>query len=89
MIVASGFVVINELDDMEGVTSELKARDMEVNEVKDDKIVFLVERETIHEAKVLLDSLKDIEGVRNINIAYYSLEGSDKSSEDLLPISNS
>ncbi len=87
MIVASGFVVINELDDMERVISELKARDMEVNEVKDDKIVFLVEKETVREAKALLDSIKDVEGVRGIYLAYYSLEDSDKSLGDLLPFS--
>lgn len=87
MIVASGFVVINELDDMERVVSGLKAKEVEVNDAKDDKIVFLVEKETVSEAKALLDSLKDVEGVRSIYLAYYSLEGSDKDLKDLLPFS--
>lgn len=87
MIVASGFVVLNELDDMEKVIGTLKTIDIEINEAKDDKIVFLVERETVSEAKALLDSFKDIEGVRSIYLAYYSIEGSDKDVKDLLPFS--
>ncbi len=82
MIVASGFVEANELDDVERVVNELKIRGIEVNEVNEEKVVFLVERETMAAVKAELDSLKDIDGVRNVYLAYYSLEGSDKGSEN-------
>lgn len=85
MIVASGFIEINEINDVEKVVTELKTRGVEVNEIKEDKIVFLVERETASEVKKSLDSLKDIDGVRNVYLAYYSLEGGDKDLENLLP----
>lgn len=85
MIVASGFIEVNDIKDVEGVVSELKVRGVEVNEVKDEKIVFLVERETVSEVKNSLDSLRDIDGVRNVYLAYYSLEGSDRDLENLLP----
>lgn len=85
MIVASGFIEVNDIKDVEGVVSELKVRGVEVNEVKNGKIVFLVERETVSDVKNSLDSLKDIDGVRNVYLAYYSLEGSDMDIENLLP----
>lgn len=85
MIVASGFIEVNDIKDVEGVVSELKVRGVEVNEVKNEKIVFLVERETVSDVKNSLDSLKDIDGVRNVYLAYYSLEGSDMDIENLLP----
>lgn len=85
MIVASGFIEANDMKDVERVVDELKARGVEVNEIKDEKIVFLVERETVSEVKNSLDSLKDIDGVRNVYLAYYSLEGSDRDIENLLP----
>lgn len=78
MIVASGFVEANELNDVERVVNELKIRGIEVNEVNEEKVVFLVERETMAEVKAELDSLKDIDGVRNVYLAYYSLEGGDE-----------
>lgn len=87
MIVASGFIEANDIKDVEGIVSELKVRGVEVSEVKDEKIVFLVERETVSEVKNSLDSLRDIDGVRNVYLAYYSLEGSDRDLENLLPFS--
>lgn len=84
MIVASGFIEANDTKDVEIVVGELKSRGLEVNDVKDEKIVFLIERETVSEVKNSLDSLKDIDGVRNVYLAYYSLEGSDRDKEDFI-----
>lgn len=81
MIVASGFVVANEPADVEKVVESLKAGNIEVNDIKEDKITFLIERETVNEAKSVLDSLKDIDGVMNVYLAYYSIPGSDASSD--------
>ncbi len=88
MIVASGFVEANEPEDVEKVVESLKAGNVEVTDVKEDRITFLIERETISEAKGVLDSLKDIEGVRSVYLAYYSLPGSDEGIEESLPISS-
>jgi len=85
MIVASGFIEANDIKDVERVVDELKARGVEVNEVKDEKIVFLIERETVSEVKNSLDPLKDIDGVRSVSLAYFSLEGSDRDLENSLP----
>lgn len=74
MIVASGYIEANEIKDVETVVRELQARNIEVNEVKEEKIVFLVERDTAEKVKAELDTLKDIEGVRGVYLAYFSLE---------------
>jgi nitrate reductase NapAB chaperone NapD len=74
MILASGFLETNDPTDNEKVIQTLRERAVEVNGVKDEKIVFLIERETASEVKPVLDSLKDIEGVRNVYLTYYSIE---------------
>lgn len=84
MIVASGFIEANEINDVPKVVSELRIRNVEVNEIRDERIVFLIERESVSEVKNSLDSLKDIDGVKNVYLAYYSLEGSDDDTEGLL-----
>ena len=78
MIIASGFVEVDGLKNVETVVSEMKDRGLEVNEIEKVKVVFLLEAETIGAVKAELDSLKDIEAVRNVHLAYYSLEGADK-----------
>jgi nitrate reductase NapAB chaperone NapD len=78
MVVASGYVEANGLDNVERVVSELKTRGVEVNEINAEKVVFLIERENLVDVKAVLESLKKIEGVRNVYLAYYSLEGSDE-----------
>lgn len=88
MIVASGFIEANEPADVEKVAESLKAGNVEVNDIKEDRITFLVERETVNEVKSVLDSLKDIEGIRNVYLAYYSIQGSDEGIEELLPMSS-
>lgn len=81
MIVASGFIEIDGESQMEHVVRELKTRDLEINEVLKTKVVFLIERESIGEVKTELDSMKNINGVKNVHLAYYSLEGTDEDSD--------
>lgn len=78
MVIASGFVEANEAKDVDLVVNGLKARGVEVNGVKDDRIVFLVERDTTSEVKNELEALKYIEGIRSVYLTYYSLEDSDE-----------
>ncbi|MDI6800738.1 MAG: chaperone NapD [Thermodesulfovibrionales bacterium] len=77
MVVASGYVEANELSDVEMVVNNLKAMDIEVNDVNEEKVVFVIERETAVEVKKKLDSLRDVAGVRNVYLAYFSLEDVD------------
>ncbi|MCL4455947.1 MAG: chaperone NapD [Nitrospirae bacterium] len=86
MVVASGFIEANQAGDAEKVALELKQREIEVSDMKGEKVVFLIERETAAEIKKTLDSLKDIEGVRSVYLAYFSLEGSDEDVKDMLPL---
>lgn len=78
MIVASGFVETDGHTDVDSIVSELETRQMEVNEVLKTKIVFLIERDTIGAVKTELDSIRGINGVKNVHLAYYSLEGTDE-----------
>ncbi len=80
MIVASGFVEIDGHIDVENIVRELETRKMEVNEVLKTKIVFLIERDTIGAVKSELDAIRKIDGVKNVHLAYYSLESSDDDS---------
>jgi nitrate reductase NapAB chaperone NapD len=81
MIIASGFIEVDGLHNVEKVMGELKKRGMEVNEVEKVKVTFLIERETIGDVKSELDSLRDIKDVRNVHLAYYTLEGADEGTE--------
>ena len=81
MIVASGFVETDGLGSVDGVVGELKERGLEVNEIVQVKVVFLIERDSVAAVKKELDSLKDINGVKTVHLAYYSLEGSDEGPE--------
>ena len=78
MIVASGFIEVEGQVNIENVVDELKKRSLEINEILKTKIVFLIERETIGTVKSELDSLKKISGIKNVHLAYYSLEGTDE-----------
>lgn len=77
MIVASGFIEASTIEDVQGIISELNINNVEVKEINNDRIVFLIERETSKEVRQILDSLKFIDNVRNVYLAYFSLEGSD------------
>lgn len=79
-MIASGFVEANGLQDVDKVIDELRRRGVEVNETSGGKIVFLVERESAGEVKREIESLKEIDGVRSVYLAYYSIEGGDKDS---------
>ncbi|HMK64203.1 MAG TPA: chaperone NapD [Thermodesulfobacteriota bacterium] len=78
MIWTSGFLEVDNPDGLAPVVQELEKRGIEVNGTENDKIVFLIERETPAQVKAALDALKDIPGVRSVNLSYYSLEGSDE-----------
>ncbi len=78
MIVASGYLELDNPSVLESVSSELKARHIEISETTEDRIVFLIERESSKEAQQEVDSLKDIPGTRSVYLAYFSLDGADQ-----------
>lgn len=78
MIVASGFVEVAGLENVENVVAELRDRGLDVNEIEKVKVVFIAEGDTIGAVKAELDSIKNIEAVRTVHLSYYSLEGADK-----------
>ncbi len=79
MIVASGYIEVDNIDKMEQVAGELRSRRFEVGEMAGDRIVFLVERETAAQARADIDALQQIEGAKSVNLAYFSFEGADQS----------
>ncbi|MEK7379485.1 MAG: hypothetical protein AAB075_00575 [Gemmatimonadota bacterium] len=78
MVIASGFLEVNELNDVERVLGELKLRGVRIEGVNEEKVVFLIEKETITDAKIEIDSLNGIEGIRNVYLTYYSMEGAEE-----------
>jgi nitrate reductase NapAB chaperone NapD len=82
MIVASGFVEVNEERDVPRVVQSLEERGFEVSERSAEKIVYLVEGERAGEVRARIDALKDIPGVRGVYLAYFSLEGADEEGRD-------
>jgi len=77
MLVASGYIEAHDEGHVDIVVNDLKRRNIEVTDVNEEKVVFLIERDTTAEMKRDLDTLKDVEGARGVYLAYYSLEGAD------------
>lgn len=78
MIVASGFVEANEEQDVPRVVQALEERGFEISEKSVEKIVYLVEGEKAGEIRSRIDALKELPGVRNVYLTYFSLEGADQ-----------
>ncbi len=77
MVIASGYIEANELNDVDRIVTCLRVKGVEVDEINDEKIVYLVERQTHALLKKEIESLKDIEGVRNVYLTYFSLDESE------------
>lgn len=78
MVIASGYIELNSEEMVASVTETLKSINIEISTIHQDKVVFLIERQSSDETKKTLETLKDIDGVRNVYLAYFSLEGSDE-----------
>lgn len=77
MVIASGYIELNSEEMMNSVLEILKKTNVEITKAHEDRIVFLIERESSAETKNTLESLKNIDGVRNVYLAYFSLEASE------------
>jgi nitrate reductase NapAB chaperone NapD len=78
MIIASGHIELNTEDDMNRVLEELKRRNVEVPFYGSGKILYVVEGESERQVKIVIEKLREIEGVREVFLSYYSLDGADK-----------
>jgi len=74
MIVASGFVEAKGLNNLNKVLNELTTRGIEINEINEEKVVFLIERNNINSLKAELHSLRKIAYINDVYLSYYSLE---------------
>ncbi len=77
MIIVSGYIEVNDREAIPLIIEALKERNLEVHDIKEQKIVFLMERDLEGmpgvEGRIRreLDSLKEIEGISNVYLAYF------------------
>lgn len=75
MVVASGFVEVDDMKNTGRIVGELKKRNMKIDYIETEKVIFLFERESFEDVRTEIDSLKNVEDVRNVHLTYYSFEG--------------
>ena len=76
MVIASGFIEVNKLNEIERIINELRMRKIEINEINSEKIAFLIERETMDKVKKDFEPLKDINGVKSEPFEELTIDGS-------------
>jgi|Deesub1362A_J573_1020465.scaffolds.fasta_scaffold00373_7 nitrate reductase NapAB chaperone NapD len=74
MIVASGIISVDREDKVDGVVDELKKRSIMVDDIDMDKIIFLIEAETVDIVRSEIERLRHIEHVRDVQLLFYSFE---------------
>ncbi len=74
MIFASGVVEIAGSLNIDSILNELKSRGLEIDDVVGEKVSFQIERNTLGDVKLEMNSLKEVSGINNVHITYYSLE---------------
>jgi len=74
MIFASGVVEIAGSLNIDKMIEELRNRGLVIDGIEEEKVSFQIERKTIGDVKSEMNSLKDVDGVNNVHITYYSLE---------------
>jgi hypothetical protein len=74
MIFASGVVEIAGGLNVDSIVNVLKSRGLEIDDIEGEKVLFQIERITIGDVKSEMNSLKEVNGINNVHITYYSLE---------------
>lgn len=74
MVFASGYLEVNGIHNVGKIVSELKRREIGINDIAEERIVFLMERENVEVIKSEIALLKDIGDVRSVHLTYYSVE---------------
>jgi nitrate reductase NapAB chaperone NapD len=81
MLVASGYIVAESTEKITHITNSLISRGIEIPEIKGEKLLFLIERDSEVEIVREIDELKYIDGVVSVQLSYISLPGADKGSD--------
>ncbi len=74
MVVAGGFVEVNGITNITKIVGELQRRGMNIDEVESEKILFLMEKDSVDSVKTEINSLRGIDEVKNVHLTYYSFE---------------
>lgn len=74
MVVASGYLEVNGIHNVGKIVNELKRREISINDIAEEKIMFLMERENVDVIKSEIALLKEIGEVRSVHLTYYSVE---------------
>ena len=74
MVVASGYLEVNGIHNVGEIVSELKSRKIGINDIAEERIMFLMERDNVDVIKSEIALLKDIGDVRSVHLTYYSVE---------------
>jgi hypothetical protein len=74
MVVAGGFLEVNGIHNVGKIVDELERREIGINEIAEERIMFLLERESVDVIKSEIALLKGIGEVRSVHLTYYSVE---------------
>jgi nitrate reductase NapAB chaperone NapD len=74
VVIASGFVEVNGINHIRKIVGELKRRRVNIEEIESEKILFLMEKDSVDAVKAEIDSLRVIENIKNVHLTYYSIE---------------
>lgn len=74
MVVGSGYLDVNGIHNVGKIVSELKRREIGINDIKEERIMFNIERETIDAIKNEIASMGVLDDVKNVRLTYYSVE---------------
>jgi len=76
MIITSGVIKVERLDKVDDVVEKLKKKDIKVDDIDRDQIIFIIETEAIDTARAEIENLRDIEHVKDVHLLFYSFEDS-------------
>ncbi|MCX8027840.1 MAG: hypothetical protein N3A62_08325 [Thermodesulfovibrionales bacterium] len=74
MVIASGYIETVDEVMMPIVIERLNSIDVEIKETLNNKALFIIERSVSQEVKDTLETMKYIEGIRDVCLTYFSLE---------------
>lgn len=74
MVAAGGYMELSGTHNIGNIVNELKRRDISINDISDERIMFLIERENIDVVKSEISLLKGMADVKSVHLTYYSVE---------------
>lgn len=74
MVVASGYLEVNGMHNVGGIVGELKRREISINDIAEERILFLMVRENVDVVKSEIALLRGIGDVKSVHLTYYSIE---------------